>query len=260
MDSGLRLRSVLVPRVALVLLLALLAVGTASALVWNITTVDSDRYMITPSLALDGAGDARIAYWHGGSLTYAAWNGTAWTKETVASAGSIDSDLSLALDAAGNPRIAYIDGDTNDLKYAARTGYVWSIQTVDSSSIAGTPSLALDGAGNPRIAYYDFASQDLKYAALSGSSWSIQTVDSTGDVGRQPSLVLGSGGSPRIAYVDLTGGRIRYAAWTGTAWAFESVGSISSTVTTPLDGPHPSLALDSALNPSVAYYDYRTAT
>ena len=186
-------------------------------------------------------------------LKYAAWNGTGWTRETVDPTAEPDLSVSLALDTAGNPRIAYCDTNNGDLKYAVRTGSAWSIQPVDSG-IAVDPSLALDGAGTPRIAYYDIANQDLKYAVWSGSSWSIQTVDGTGNVGMQPSLALGSGGNPRIAYVDLTGGRIKYAAWTGTAWAFESMGSIS-TVLTGAQGSRPSLALDSGLNPRIAYYD-----
>ena len=72
---------------------------------------------------------------------------------------------SLAIDPAGNPHISYYDESNGHLKYATKTGSMWTNETVDSSvNVGGYTSLVLDGSGNPHISYRDFGNNDLKYA------------------------------------------------------------------------------------------------
>ena len=53
------------------------------------------------------------------------------------------------VDALGNPHVSYQDITTNDLKYARKSGGVWTLETADgSANIVGSyTSLALDASG-----------------------------------------------------------------------------------------------------------------
>jgi hypothetical protein len=44
---------------------------------------------------------------------------------------------SLVLDAQGNPHISYHDSTNGDLKYAAKSGAVWTRETVDATGDVG---------------------------------------------------------------------------------------------------------------------------
>jgi PKD repeat protein len=177
-------------------------------MIWTVVDSGPDVAGYT-SLALDSAGNPRIAYSRQGTnLKYAEWNGVSWTITTVESSGDMRFP-SLALDSAGNPRISYCS-DTRDLRYAERNGGSWTITTVESSGRAGFSSLALDSAGNPRISYYrDYSNP--RYAERNGVSWTITTVDSGGNLGSDTSLALDDSGNPRISYYDQSNGDLKFA-------------------------------------------------
>lgn len=114
-------------------------------------------------------------------------------------------------------------------------------------------SLALDSADHPHIAYFDTTNRHLKYASSTGSTWVTETVDSSNSVGYYASLVIDESDQPCIAYVDSPYQDVKYAKWNGVSWTIESahfiyigfmfhVGSLS-------------VALDSAGNPHVSFYD-----
>jgi len=194
---------------------------------WDVQTVDSNlpsgmtgRYT---SLALDSSNNPHISYLDYQSSTgqtsqdlrYAYWTGSAWSKETVDSAGNVGFYTSLALDSSGNPHISYSHDDSLDLKYARWTGSAWDIQTVDSADMVGQyTSIALDSSDNPHISYYDATNGDLKYAHWTGSAWDIQTVDAAGTVGQYTSIALDSDGNPHISYTDMTNYDLKYACLT----------------------------------------------
>jgi hypothetical protein len=60
----------------------------------------------------------------------------------------------------------YYDITNNDLKYASKWGWTWSIETIASNRDIGyEPSIAIDAQGNPRISFYDATNGDLDYAS-----------------------------------------------------------------------------------------------
>ncbi len=248
------------------LLLAAFGVGAVSALTWNVETVDAEGQTgAYPSLELDGSGSPRISY---GDLTlralrYAAREGSTWHLETVDQPGSSQEYVgwfsSLALDGSGTPRISYLRTGTttsSSLKYAARNGSGWEIETVDPTVGAGyDTSLALDGAGHPVISYVHLEYENLTLASRDGPGWEIDTVEGADSHETGTSLVLDSAGNPHVSYRarlwfdgDLGYG-LRYAWFDG--WNPEIVTvDVGRNV-----GAYSSLALDGAGNPHISYYN-----
>jgi hypothetical protein len=137
-----------------------------------------------------------------------------------------------------------------DLKYAVKSGGVWSIETVDATGDVGRhTSLELDGQGNPHIGYYDGTNWNLKYAVKSGGVWSIETVDATGMMGRYASLELDEQGNPHISYYDETNNDLKYAAKSGGTWSIETVDATGDV------GYYASLELDGQGDPHIGYHD-----
>jgi hypothetical protein len=227
---------------------------------WNSTvTVDNGSNVgAYASLALDGSGKPRIAYYDADNakknLKYAKWVGPNpgdWSVETVDSTGDVGQHASLALDTGGNPRIAYYDATNKDLNYIEWSGAWGTPQVVDSAGDVGQyASLKLDASGNPRIAYYDAIGKNLKYAERNGS-WTVETVDdASNDVGQYASLALDPDDShPYIAYYDATGGDLKYAEWNTSKWVIMTVDAVNNV------GQYASIAVDAANRMKIAYYN-----
>lgn len=167
----------------------------------------------------------------------------AWHIETV-DAEAYNSPA-IVLDAADRPHIAYGSYGFG-LRYAARLGPLWWVETIDGGPGTGlsSTSLALDAAGRPHIGYNEYMSDTLRYAWFNGTTWLTETVDSGG--GREVEMRLDQQGQAHLAYfsADLA---LRYAHQVGTSWYTETVDSFTA-VPREL-----ALALDSGGQPHVSY-------
>jgi hypothetical protein len=138
----------------------------------------------------------------------------------------------------------------------------WQIQTVDSVGRVGEySSLALDALGNPVISYFADDAGDLKLAHCGsvncGGTNSVQLVDVPGLVGVQSSLVIDANGNPVISYFDSGDGALKLARCGNPDC---SAGNTIERVDTGgprirVVGLYSSIALDSAGNPVISYYD-----
>ncbi|MFN8470148.1 MAG: Ig-like domain-containing protein [Caldilineaceae bacterium] len=260
---------------------------------WQITTVDSAQNVGQySSLKLDGAGLPVISYYDvydvnntavTGNLKLARCADATCTPgnvsvQTLDTTGNVGKFTSLALDGTGKPVISYQNAN-NDLKLArcndanCTPGNV-TTQVVDSlGSVGQYSSLVLDGAGLPVISYYEAVdvnspatTGNLKLARCSNANCtpgnvSIQTVDSTGIVGQFTSLALDGAGNPVISYYEdsdvnspATTGNLKlvHCNDANCAGGDESIQTLDSTGNV---GQFTSLALNSAGNPIISYYD-----
>lgn len=226
------------------------------------------------SLALDAAGDPRVAYYvPPGQLRYAICTancGTAsptWAVSVVDVIDNVGQYASMSLDNVGIPRVTYYDAINGDLKLAVCSGNctgagaTWTISTVDTAGNVGQyASLALSGAGDPRVSYYDGTNGSLRVAECTvGCSttlptWSLSTVDTTGGVGVGTSLALSIAGEPRIAYYDATNGDLKFASRSGALWNLSRLSTAGNV------GFTPSLALSAAGNPRATFFDATNLT
>lgn len=201
------------------------------------------------ALALDSQDRPHISYVYSPSdpiniLRYAHFDGTTWQIETVDPQGG--GGTSIALDSQDRPHISYCDCSNGVLKHAHFDGASWQVETVDlrPRELFAT-SLKLDTEGHPHIAYSGW--EQLRYAVFDGTAWQVETVEDglPTDIVGVVSLVLDSAGHPRIAYDHM---RLKYARWDGTAWRIE--------VPVPEGGWNPTLGLDRAEHPLIAYQDF----
>jgi hypothetical protein len=145
---------------------------------WSIEIVDQFGGGYS-SIDLDSNDDPHISYFDrnyyypgfgGNDLKYAKWDGSAWSTQTVDSAGDVGLDTSIALDINDESHISYSDPDDRELKYAKWTETAWDIEVVDSNGYSpNVTSIALDSNGNPHISYRGqngTSASSLRYASL----------------------------------------------------------------------------------------------
>jgi hypothetical protein len=255
-------RSAIRPLLSFLLLGVLLPQAALATQLWSRRAVDESGAEFghnATSVALDAAGLPSFSYYVATTLDlkYAEKDANGiWTRTTVDSTGRVGLWNSLALDALGNPHISYFHQNNEvelpvaDLKYATRSGGVWTIEIVDG---AGLPylgeytSIALDSQGDPHISYYDNDGQALKYAHKSNGSWTLEVVDSASNAGLYTSIVVDASDVPHIAY-QVRDVAVRYATKTGGNWSIE-------TASPGVQGIDVSLALDSGGTPYIVFFD-----
>jgi hypothetical protein len=208
-------------------------------------------------------------------LRYAFRDGTGWHLETIDGDSTVGYATSLDLDSSGRPHISYLRIDFsqhwNETRYAYRDDVSWHIEIANIGAYwVDFTSLALDSTDRPCIALSDrdpyqaptsllvaCRQPDDRVMDAEPPTWIVETIDTEGEVGQESSLAIDVLGRPHVAYV---GAGLAYA-WSaglpagGTGeylvpgWQGELIDS---------QGAEPSLALDSAGVPRLAYTDVVT--
>lgn len=207
------------------------------------------------SIALDAAGQPRVAYPAAG-LAYAAYNpSSGWTIDTLSGIVPTQRVVSLAVKADGQPAI--VASVSSNLHYLYRDGAGWHTEVAASpATIGGDRVIAVDGAGRVHVAYANAAGRMI-HSYRDGSGWHPQVVDASSTAGLAWSLALDSTGNPRIAYVDTASSALKVAIKSAGGWTVETVGAAEDWAV--------SLAVDSSGYPAVGYvqggirYAWRTA-
>jgi hypothetical protein len=165
-----------------------LARGAAlSAATAGVVDPSSDDTGQRCKLAFDGSGNPHIAYYNAThpSLWWAAWTGSAWSRQQVDGMGFeaggpvYAGEQGFAVASDGTPHFAYVLSlADNQVMYATRSGQSWQRERIDPSSLTpNSLALALDGAqgGRPTVAYSLYGGTVIGYRGGPGS-WTLQTI------------------------------------------------------------------------------------
>jgi hypothetical protein len=133
---------------------------------WSFEIVDSTGDVgLFSSLSLDSGGDAHIGYYAAtaGEVRHAAWNGTGWDIETVAT-GILSSPehLVLSIDGLDQAHVTYLssNGDgTSSVMYGIDDGSGWALETVMGNSINSSLDLVASASGEAHLVFEDDGGQ-----------------------------------------------------------------------------------------------------
>jgi hypothetical protein len=219
------------------------------------------------SLALKPDKTPSISYFDNskGTLEFISYEGGKWVSyPTVNTMGDVGLSTSLAIGKTGVPYIAYMDDSRDYLKVAASYGSSapgtmnpFINHLTYTRQHAGAFSSIKTYYNHPRMSFYDSDNANLMYGAYYDNGWGFWKVDTVGDVGMFNSLALDSKGLPHISYYKVKGtsgdkGDLLHAYWNVTASKFvtETVDFGKNDV-----GWYSSMAIDSADQPYISYYD-----
>lgn len=174
-----------------------------------------------------------------------------WTWEVVDSfpdenglnPGDAGKYASMAMAADGTPWIAYQDTTNHSLRYAFKSGGVWTTGLADTgggmhpdggywATLAISPS-----SGAPVVAHHDADTGTLRVSRWDGATFQHDTpIEGTASVaedgteiaakvGEYAKLAIGPAGTEYVAYYDRAWGDLKVAMNTGSGWTVETVDS-----------------------------------
>ena len=198
------------------------------------------------------------------------WDGTAWQPVggAISAVGGMTDSFkpSLALDSGSNPVVAFQEdnGSVNNIYVFRYTAGTWQPVGGALSAVAGgtgayEPSLAIDSLGNPVVAWRE-QNPNTSFVYVRrfvAGVWqpvggALSAVTGTTDT-IEPSLKLDGSGNPIVAWQESDGvdSNIYVYRYAGT---WQSVGgALSGSSVAGSSAFSPSLDLDSAFNPVVAW-------
>ncbi|MDG2028888.1 MAG: S-layer homology domain-containing protein [Acidimicrobiales bacterium] len=150
---------------------------------------------------------------------------------------NVGYDLAMIVLANGEPAIAYQDRTERSLRYAERSGGVWSDVLVDDDGDGTSTNVGDDLAmalydGEPAIAYSDSTNSEKRLATRSAGTWSESLIlgpetlpegDVTNGADSQPDLVVRPDGKLAIVIQDNEIGHTHYGVMTGATWDMQHI-------------------------------------
>ena len=217
------------------------------------------------SVKLDSKGNPHIVYYVDGvgDLRYATRKNNTWTTQILDTNTDSFNGVwaSIDLDSLDLPHVAYNTQFGGHAYYMReQTNGTWTLpEQIESTGNTGWEIKLKLFHGVPRVVYVDQGNNVMKYAEKTFAGWNIENVSSlltgnvnfsTGDIGFDINKVTGVphivSPSPGFVFNSL-----RYATKVGTNWVTEVVDTLPLGTT----GWTPSIAVDNAGNPHVAYFD-----
>lgn len=136
-----------------------------------------------------------------------------WSEEAVV----LDEDMNhvaLAVDNADQPHICYVRQDTNELRYATRSGGNWIYQTITDGDSYRFTSIEVDGEGTPHVVFWNDTTSSVRYARPSGSFWTQQTLGTMEGDPWQTSIAIDAYDDIHVSFVehDANESVVRYAS------------------------------------------------
>ncbi len=216
--------------------------ATRSGGVWADTLVDADGDGTSTnvgrslSIAILASGEPAVAYYDSTNqeLRYATRSGGVWADTLVDADGDgtstdVGGQPSLLVLASGEPAVAYYDSTNLELRFATRSGGVWTDALVDadgdgtSTSVGRHPGLVQFANGDLGVSYVDATNAQIRFARMTGGTWSDETVytDADGNVPIGAGTVVDSVGNPVVAATDIGQGNHVLGWWNGTSWDIE---------------------------------------
>jgi hypothetical protein len=182
-----------------------------------------------PTLALDGAGQAHLAYYDSRDQTLRYAAEAEGFAPTIADESRSLRTAAVALGVDGAIHVAW---DSKGLRYAvgAADTPTWTRQIAVPNPEVSYPALALavDGADTPQLIYGKRETPLYHATPATDSTWITRVVDLPGDVtGFDISAEMT--GTAHAAYLAVQGGDhvLRHAAFDGDAWLTETLATVS---------------------------------
>lgn len=247
-------------------MIVVFAAGARAADYWDFHTVDTASGMANQvSIAFGPLGELTVAYdandGAGRFLKFAAFDGTAWSREIVAPGGYA---ISLAYSPDGSPSISHVHA--NKLYYVKKSGgSSWTSTLVEKRpTYQINTSLAYDPSGRAVISYVKTSkpSPGLYIAFQNGTSWTTELVEA--NRAQYNSLGFTPAGDAFIAYNDDIDGNgsldtLKVARSSGSGWEVtvleDSYALFVNLAISPITG-HPAVATRGAsTQPRYFYWD-----
>lgn len=183
---------------------------------WGSQTIECDRCGSSPSLVLDEAGQATVAYFADlpSDLMVARQTDVGWALEIVDGEGGWWPQAHL--DSQGRLVVAHADWSQGTVELARETSSGWELEVVDRHDEGFTSlSLDLDSSDQAVLAYRQEGEEDLVLAREADGDWEIRTIASQGYVGEFASLALLDDQDAVVSYSEWEGeyNGLLWVAW-----------------------------------------------
>ncbi len=215
---------------------------------WITTRITWNTWSIAqwPAIAIDSSNYAHIVYDNGSYLKYATNTAESWSVSYIGQYHQ-GSSPSMALDSVDKMHISFLDG--NQLKYATNVSGGWWFKYIDSPTLVFSHSIAIDPTDNVHIIYNTY--NGLKYMTNASGTWTKEMLEGSGKIGPN-SIAVDLYGNVHIIFSDYWGD-IKYLTNASGVWISDTVDSQGNA------GYDSSIAVDSAGNVSISYYDSANA-